>query len=442
MDSLLPRAASRSSVHHPPALGTVAARRASSAGATMAARRASPFWATLAVAAAAAVVAAAPTASAAALQSGCVQAGRPAIRLGYYGSWGANWTCHPTTPALLNAAGDDYTHLAWSFADVGPNLTLAPAAEEDAAHFARFNSIKESRPNLRTLIAVGGWAFNDDPVKRDRWSRMVATEKTRRAFAASAVQFIVAYGFDGVDLDWEFPVAEDRAGRPEDRANYVALVAEMRAQFWQTVVDGRQPLLSVAVPCGGRYLNGFDLPGMAKHVDWIGAMCYDLAGAWGPPPYTTGAHTNLTSIVSAVDGMRAAGVPDEKLLLGMAAYGRTWTLSDPAACAAGGAPFCNATAVGRAGPCTDEAGALSVYEVDAAMAKQGGGGCGGAGGMVAKGTAAGSAWTIIDGDQWVSYDTTETAALKLAAAKERCLAGTMVWSINMADASHLYGPIA
>lgn len=410
----------------------------------MAARRVSPFWATLTLAAAAAVVTAAPTARAAAVarQSSCVKTGRPAIRLGYYGSWGANWTCHPTTPALLNAAGDDYTHLAWSFADVGPNLTLVPAAEGDEVHFARFNSIKESRPNLRTLIAVGGWAFNDDPDKRDRWSRMVATERTRRSFAKSAVQFMVAHGFDGVDLDWEFPVAEDRAGRPEDRANYVALVAEMRAAFWQTVVDGRQPLLSVAVPCGGRYLAGFDLYRMAKHVDWIGAMCYDLAGAWGPPPYTTGAHTNMTSIVEAVDGMLASGVPNDKLVLGMATYGRTWTLSDPGACAASNTPFCNASAVGRAGPCTAEAGALSVYEIDAAMAKQGANGCSGVGGTVAKGTAAGSAWTIIDGDQWVSYDTTETAALKLAAAEERCLAGTMVWSINMADASHLYGPIA
>lgn len=412
---------------------------------TMATLRAIPFRVFTAVVAVIAAVTAAPTAKAAAVvrHAGCTDVPRSPIRLGYHGSWATNWTCHPTTPALLEAAADDYTHLAWSFADVGPNLTLVPAGEGDEEAYATFNALKATRPDLRTLIAVGGWAFNDDPVKRDRWTRMVATKQTRRAFVESAVRFISQHGFDGVDLDWEHPVAEDRAGRPEDRRNYVALVAEMRAAFDLPMKRELRPLLSMAVPCGGWYLDGYDLAGIAKHVDWIGAMCYDLAGAWGPPPYTTGSHTNLTMIGAALDRMEATGVPHEKLLLGMASYGRTWTLTDPSACAAGGAPFCNASAVGRAGSCTDEAGTLSIYEIQYMMTAMGSG-CGGSGsgGAVAKGTSAGSAWAILNEDQYVSYDTTETAAGKLAMAKDRCLAGTMVWSINMADGEDLYGPAA
>lgn len=410
----------------------------------MIAHHASPVWVAAAVAAAIGMVSAAPTTKAAAVvrQAGCSGSSPPAVRLGYYGSWGANWTCHPTTPALLEAAGDSYTHLAWSFADVGPNLTLVPAAIGDEASYATFNTLKATRPGLRTLIAVGGWAFNDDPVKRDRWTRMVATEKTRRAFATSAVEFITQHGFDGVDLDWEYPGAEDRAGRPEDRRNYVALVAEMRIAFNTAVVSGQEPLLTMAVPCGGPYLAAFDLVQLAKHLDWIGAMCYDLAGAWGPAPFTTGSHTNATTIGTAVDAMLASGVPANKIVLGMASYGRAWTLTDPAACASERAPFCKASAAGRAGPCTAEAGALSIYEIDY-MLHGGGAGCGGGGGgALAKGTAAGSAWAILDGDQFVSYDTTATAATKIALAQERCMAGTMVWSINMADAKDLYGPAA
>lgn len=82
------------------------------------------------------------------------------------------------------------------------------------------------------------------------------------------------YGFQGLDLDWEYPSASDRNGKPEDKENYVALVREMKAAF------GNQYGLSVALPASYPYLRGFDPKGMEPHVDFFNLMTYDLHGIW------------------------------------------------------------------------------------------------------------------------------------------------------------------
>ena len=55
---------------------------------------------------------------------------------------------------------------------------------------------------IRTLVALGGW--NDS--EGNKYSRMVATQASRKKFIDSALQFIEKYGFEGLDLDWEYPV--------------------------------------------------------------------------------------------------------------------------------------------------------------------------------------------------------------------------------------------
>ncbi|GAB0489471.1 hypothetical protein MMPV_000690 [Pyropia vietnamensis] len=143
--------------------------------------------------------------------------------LGYHGPRALNLTCHPTTLALREAAADDHTHLAWSFADAGPNLTLNLSAGRDEEACTALNELKATRLDLRTFIAPGGCTLNDDPVKRDRWTRMAATKTTRRRCGESAVRFISKHGFDGSVLNWKLSTAEDRAGRPEDPRKFVVV---------------------------------------------------------------------------------------------------------------------------------------------------------------------------------------------------------------------------
>ena len=108
-------------------------------------------------------------------------------------------------------------------------------------------------------------------------------------FAASAIEFMKTYGFDGIDLDWEYPVAggEDyNIYRPEDTANYVLLVKEIRRQLDALeAVDGveKHYLLTIAGPGGDDKIKNFDLDGMEPYLDWFSVMAYDFHGAsWEP----------------------------------------------------------------------------------------------------------------------------------------------------------------
>jgi chitinase len=77
------------------------------------------------------------------------------------------------------------------------------------------------------------------------------------------------YGFDGVDIDWEYPQADDRGGASADTANYVALVKDMRAAF------GTKYGITVTLPTSYWYLQHFDLANMQASVDWFNVMSYD-----------------------------------------------------------------------------------------------------------------------------------------------------------------------
>lgn len=68
---------------------------------------------------------------------------------------------------------------------------------------------------------VGGW--NEGSTK---YSAMAADPAKRATFISSTLSFIRQYGFDGLDLDWEYP--GQRGGAPEDRVNFVTLLREIK----------------------------------------------------------------------------------------------------------------------------------------------------------------------------------------------------------------------
>lgn len=85
--------------------------------------------------------------------------------------------------------------------------------------------LKQKYPHLSTLISIGGWSLSD------KFSDVALTDASRQKFAASAVAFMKRYQFDGVDIDWEYPVSgglPNNKYRPEDSQNYVLLCKTLR----------------------------------------------------------------------------------------------------------------------------------------------------------------------------------------------------------------------
>lgn len=109
------------------------------------------------------------------------------------------------------------------------------------------------------------------------FSNLVGSTSNQQAFISSLISFMQTYGFDGVDLDWEYPVAPQRAGSASDFANYVTFIANLRAALTAT---GGSYGLTLTLPASYWYLRNFDIVHLEPYVDWFNFLSYDLHGTW------------------------------------------------------------------------------------------------------------------------------------------------------------------
>lgn len=169
------------------------------------------------------------------------------------------------------------THLNFSFLTLSEDGKCALEEGTDLQAAARIfhalHGLKKHNPDLRLQFSIGGWAYtNDDSPTAERYRKAAATAENRKKMAQSCVGFMREYGFDGLDLDWEYP-------RAEDAQNFVTLLKEMRLQLKQAKPSNQ---LSIAVAGGAfsmarTYLH---LPQIAAQVDYVNLMSYDFNGAW------------------------------------------------------------------------------------------------------------------------------------------------------------------
>lgn len=342
-----------------------------------------------------------------------------ARRIAYYESWATTKPCDVIEPEDLDLTS--LTHLNFAFAFFHPTtFQLSPMDANAGSLYSRFTALKAKAPGLETWIAVGGWSFNDDtnvPNTQRAFSNMVSSAANRRAFISSLINFMQSYGFDGVDLDWEYPGADDRGGVAADFANFPLFLRELRASLGSLGI-------SVTLPSSFWYLQHFDLVAMQPSVDWFNVMSYDIHGVWDSSNRFTGPyirpHTNMTEIREGLDLLWRAGVAPEKVVLGLGWYGRSFTLADPGCSRPDG--VCQFTAGGKPGDCSRSSGTLTNAEVKRIL-KSGKG-------VESYDEKAGVRWMTWDKDQWVSYDDGVTMQQKMAMARSLCLGGIMIVSCN------------
>lgn len=106
---------------------------------------------------------------------------------------------------------------------------------------------------------------------------MVSSRVNRQVFIGSLVSYLNKYGLDGVDIDWEYPAAPDRGGKPADTDNFILLMSEIRKSFDATNLAWESTL---TVPTSYWYLRGFDITRLQDYVDWFNVMSYDLVSCF------------------------------------------------------------------------------------------------------------------------------------------------------------------
>ncbi len=243
--------------------------------------------------------------------------------VGYYAAWTAY---SGFIPSQIDASR--LTHINYAFANIGPDLRIALGFPNlDPYNIIQLNALKQINPDLKTLISVGGWTWSG------LFSDVAATDEARTAFAESCVDFIKQYGFDGVDIDWEFPVTgglPTNNRSPEDKHNFTLLLQKLReALDRQGAFDGRHYLLTIAGSSGSFYPQNTELSLLYPYLDYASIMTYDIHGTWdvytdfNAPLYLNNdiSPQYKWSVDSAVQAWEQAGFPLNKLVMGIPFYG-------------------------------------------------------------------------------------------------------------------------
>ena len=264
--------------------------------------------------------------------------------VGYFAEWGIyerNYNVSDIPVQQLNV-------INYAFADISPSyeVTLfdSYAAIDKAfpgdtwnqplrGNFNQLKKLKAANPHLITMISVGGWTLSG------RFSDAALTPASRQKFAASAVKFMRDYGFDGVDIDWEYPGGGglgSNVSRPSDKQNFTALLTELRNQLNAAgTANGKKYYLSIAAPAGPDKIANIELAKIAAVLDWINVMTYDLHGAWDPKTdHHSAMYGNFGDpllVDAAIKTYLTGGVPKNKLVMGVPFYGRAWKNVPPTA---------------------------------------------------------------------------------------------------------------
>lgn len=268
----------------------------------------------------------------------------------------------------------------------------------------QLNLLKRRNRNLKVLLSIGGWTYSAN------FKGPASTPQGRETFAKSSVELVKNLGFDGLDIDWEYPANADEA------RNYVELLAAVRAEldaYSRRAAGGHHFELTVASPAGAQHYEKLDFAGMDRYLDFWNLMAYDYAGSWDQ---NSGHQANLYhcydnpactpfSTATAVEYYTSHGVAPNKIVLGMPLYGRAFENTDGP-----GKPF-QGTGEG-----TWEAGVLDYKKLPLE------------GSDVIHDEAVGASYCY-NGQQrkLVTYDTPQIAKTKVEYLRRSGLGGAMWW---------------
>ncbi|CAI9760590.1 unnamed protein product [Fraxinus pennsylvanica] len=329
-----------------------------------------------------------------------------AIKGGYWPSWAKN-----LPPSSIETSF--FTHIYYAFL-IPNNVTFKFDIEyTTAVALVNFTStLRAKKPLVKILFSIGGAA--EGPFF---FGRMASSPSMRKNFIGSSIEVARKFGFDGIDLDWEYPQT------PKDMENLAYLLDEWRLEVQLEAKTTKRPplLLTAAVYFSANlFLSGpyrsYPATSITKNLDWINVMNYDYHGSWEPS--ITGAHSALfdsKTNISTSYGLGSwikSGVPKSKLIMGLPLYGKTWLLKDSKSHGVGSPAI-------DVGP--GDQGVLTFAEIEQFNRDHKA--------KVEYDLESVSMYSVA-GTTWIGYDDTLSVTMKIAYARALGIRGYFFWAVD------------
>jgi chitinase len=305
--------------------------------------------------------------------------------VGYYPAW---------LRTTLPAAQIEYEHLT--------HIIHAFAWPDRFGNLAHYGDLLYPELITRThaagkhiLLALGGWGQSEG------FAPMVADSNIRKTFIGKVIQFCDDNGYDGVDLDWEYP------STLTEKNNLNLFVQELYQAFR---ARGKDWIISMAIPAGDWAGQWFDYTFLQQYVAWFGCMTYDFMGSWVPiathnAPLYSHPDQPYGSVHAAVQYLTdQRKIAAALILIGLPFYGKG----------------CNATGLFQ----PNTGGNVEYYYSQIKL-------------MI------GNGWTYYwdsisqvpyllnaTATQFITFDDTNSVRLKCEYAREKGLGGVMIWALG------------
>lgn len=332
--------------------------------------------------------------------------------------WMPYWMTSPAKPAGVTSAVAN----ADVMKDVSP-FWFSAVAGGPAGVKVVFN------PNFGAAEANAAWSVGQlraaglailpsiaDGSGKGTMARTLADPARRAQHVAEIVNLVTSRGFDGIDLDYEqFAFADGRSTWAATQPNWTAFVNELAAALH---AQGKQLAVTIPSPCSTTNACGgtdgywvYNIGGIGGAADRIRVMTYDF-------------HYNAPGAIAPISWVTrsmqyaASQAPASKLVVGIPAYGRSWTKKTGSAYALSGVcPTSSSTGGARTAYNSLTAMASSTAaEIPALLQKVGR-------------TAADIQWDAASAENWIEYDK-PVMWTDSSGAQQTCTARRVMWWVG------------